>query len=217
MHQAIIRNAVILGLFAIATAAMLAWTNDRTRDRVACNRQFALEESLLAVMPATHADNSLLEDRITVTDSRLGRSRYSLYRARLDGAPSGAVLEAAAPDGYGGNIAMLIGVDYDGVITGVRIVPPHNETPGLGDKIETRKSDWILSFDGRSLADTPPKDWAVRQDGGDFDSFTGATITPRAVVGAVYRALDFYQAQRDSLFAAESEAAPDMSGCGSRS
>src|SRR5690606_33294119 len=97
----------------------------------------------------------------------------------------GAVLEAVAPDGYGGNIALLVGVTVDGTITGVRVVLPHNETPGLGDKIETRKSGWILGFNGRSLDNTDAQGWAVKKDGGEFDAFTGATITPRAVVGAV--------------------------------
>lgn len=206
MGKAISRNAVILGLFAIATAAMLAWTNEQTRERVACNRERALQQSLAEVMPAGLADNNLLEDRLQVSDRRLGRHTYTVYRARRDGEPVGAVLEAEAPDGYGGAIALLVGVNYDGEVTGVRVVPPHNETPGLGDDIETRKSDWILSFDGHSLDSTPPAGWAVRKDGGDFDSFTGATITPRAVVSAVYRALTFYEEQRETLFSADSDA-----------
>ncbi len=197
---AISRNALILGLFAVATAAMLAFTNDRTRDQVACNRQQALEASLHEVLPPSLADNNLLADQIIVTDATLGRGERHIYRARKTGAPSGAVLETVAPDGYGGAIALLVGVTVDGEITGVRVVPPHNETPGLGDKIETRKSDWIRSFDGRSLANTATDGWAVQKDGGDFDAFTGATITPRAVVGAVYRTLTYYRTHRATLF-----------------
>jgi electron transport complex protein RnfG len=109
-------------------------------------------------------------------------------------------MEATAPEGYGGAIELLVGVNANGEITGVRVVPPHNETPGLGDKIETKKSDWIYSFDGKSLTNPKPEGWAVKKDGGDFDSFTGATITPRAVVDAVYNALAWYQANRSTLY-----------------
>ena len=210
---AISRNALILGLFAVATAAMLAFTNDRTRDQVACNRQQALEASLHEVLPPSLADNNLLADQIAVTDVALGRGERHIYRARKAGAPSGAVLETVAPDGYGGAIALLVGVTLDGTITGVRVVPPHNETPGLGDRIETRKSGWIRSFDGRSLANTAADGWAVKKDGGEFDAFTGATITPRAVVGAVYRTLAYYHDHRATLFDAPAADTGSLEHC----
>jgi len=202
IRQAVTRNAVILGLFAIGTAAALALTNQATLARVECNRQQALIGSLAQVMPADHHDNVLLDDRVAVRDPLLGRGGKTVYRARGDGAPSGAVLEATAPDGYGGAINLIVGVDMAGRVLGVRAVPPHNETPGLGDKIERRKSDWILSFNGKSLDNPDPDGWAVKKDGGHFDSFTGATITPRAVVAAVHRALRYFRAHRDDLFAA---------------
>ncbi len=205
MRQAITKNAVILSLFAIGTAATLAITNELTIGKVECNRQQALMNSLNEVMPQHQHDNDLLANRLTVTDPLLGRSEQHVYRARLNGQASGAVLEATAPDGYGGNIALIVGVNAEGTVSGVRIVPPHNETPGLGDNIETKKSDWIYSFDGRSLNNPADTGWAVKKDGGEFDSFTGATITPRAVVGAVHRALQYFDANRDSLFAADAE------------
>ena len=205
MRYAITRNAVILSLFAIGTVAALAITNELTIGKVECNRQQALMRSLNEVMPHNQHDNDLLGDRITVNAPLLGRSEQHIYRARLGGEPSGAVLEATAPDGYGGNIALIVGVNAEGTISGVRVVPPHNETPGLGDSIETKKSDWIYSFDGRALGNPDDAGWAVKKDGGEFDSFTGATITPRAVVGAVHRALQYFDANRDSLFAAEAE------------
>lgn len=205
MRYAITKNAVILGLFAIGTAATLAITNEATLDQVRCNKQQALMTSLNQVMPHDQHDNDLLTDRITVSDPLLGRNEHHLYRARLNGEDNGAVLEATAPDGYGGAIALIVGVDTQGEIQGVRVVPPHNETPGLGDSIETKKSDWIYSFDGRALGNPDDAGWAVKKDGGEFDSFTGATITPRAVVGAVHRALQYFDANRDSLFAAEAE------------
>lgn len=200
IFRSVTHHALVLGLFAVATAATLALTNARTIDRIGCNRQLALEHSLKEVMPAARFDNDLLADRVTVVDPLLGRGEHHVWRARHDGTPSGAVLEATAPDGYGGSIAMLVGVDAGGTITGVRVVPPHNETPGLGDKVELAKSDWILGFEGHALGAPPAEEWAVKKDGGVFDSFTGATITPRAVVRQVKRALDYYQAHRDTLF-----------------
>ncbi|KZY21170.1 electron transport complex subunit G [Alcanivorax sp. HI0035] len=202
------KNAVILSLFAISTAAALAITNELTIGKVECNKQAALMASLNEVMPHDRHDNDLLADRITVSDPLLGRNGHHIYRARQDGEPNGAVLEATAPDGYGGNIALIVGVDMQGKVQGVRVVPPHNETPGLGDKIETKKSGWIYGFNGLSLGNPADAGWAVKKDGGQFDSFTGATITPRAVVGAVHRALQYFDANQTAVFEAPSEAAP---------
>lgn len=208
MRYAITKNAVILSLFAISTAAALAITNELTIGKVECNKQAALMASLNEVMLHDRHDNDLLADRITVSDPLLGRNGHHIYRARQDGEPNGAVLEATAPDGYGGNIALIVGVDMQGKVQGVRVVPPHNETPGLGDKIETKKSDWIYGFNGLSLGNPADAGWAVKKDGGQFDSFTGATITPRAVVGAVHRALQYFDANQTAVFEAPSEAAP---------
>ena len=208
MRYAITKNAVILSLFAISTAAALAITNELTIGKVECNKQAALMASLNEVMPHDRHDNDLLADRITVSDPLLGRNGHHIYRARQDGEPNGAVLEATAPDGYGGNIALIVGVDMQGKVQGVRVVPPHNETPGLGDKIETKKSEWIYGFIGLSLGNPADAGWAVKKDGGQFDSFTGATITPRAVVGAVHRALQYFDANQTAVFEAPSEAAP---------
>ena len=206
MRQAISRNMVILSVFAIGTAATLAITNELTIGKVECNKQAALMASLNEVMPHEQHDNDLLADRLTVSDPLLGRNGHHVYRARLDGEPNGAVLEATAPDGYGGNIALIVGVDTQGKVQGVLVVPPHNETPGLGDKIETKKSDWIDGFNGLSLGNPASDGWAVKKDGGQFDSFTGATITPRAVVGAVHRALQYFDANRDAVFSTLAEA-----------
>ena len=208
MRHAITKNAVILGLFAIGTAATLAITNEATLDQVRCNKQQALMTSLNQVMPHDQHDNDLLTDRINVSDPLLGRNEHHLYRARLNGGDNGAVLEATAPDGYGGAIALIVGVDTAGEIQGVRVVPPHNETPGLGDSIETKKSDWILGFNGHSLGNPATSGWAVKKDGGDFDSFTGATITPRAVVGAVHRALQYFDTNQNNLFSAPADTTP---------
>lgn len=213
MLQSISKNAVILGLFAIATAATLALTNEGTLQRIQCNKQHALESSLLEVMPKALFDNALLQDVIVVEDPSLARKPQHLYRARLNDKPAGVVIEASAPDGYGGAISLLVGIDASGDITGVRVVPPHNETPGLGDKVELKKSPWVLSFNGKSLDNTPRESWAVKKDGGVFDSFTGATITPRAVVAQVQRALSYYQANADTLYAMPTQTATDTESC----
>jgi electron transport complex protein RnfG len=206
INPSVKRNTLILSLFAIATAAMLAFTNEGTKELVRCNKQQVLQDSLQQVMPPAQHDNQLLTDFILVDDALLGRETQKVYRARQGDEPAGVVMEATAPDGYGGAIDLLVGVDAAGQVLGVRAVPPHNETPGLGDKIELKKSDWVLSFDGKSLGNPDSEGWAVKKDGGDFDSFTGATITPRAVVAAVYSALEFYARERDSLY--QREAAP---------
>ena len=201
MRDAITRNALVLSLFAIGTAAMLALTNRQTLPQIECNREQALQGSLVEVMPAQRFDNTLLADAVRVSDPLLGRGEHWVYRARQGNDPAGLVLEAVAPDGYGGAIRLLVGVDTAGVLTGVRIIPPHNETPGLGDAIDVRKSDWITRFTGRSLDNPKQGGWAVKKDGGEFDAFTGATITPRAVVTAVHRTLQYVQREQDTLFA----------------
>ncbi|MFN3714105.1 MAG: electron transport complex subunit RsxG [Alcanivoracaceae bacterium] len=198
--QAITRNSLVLSLFAVSTAAILALTNAGTLERINCNRELALKGSLIEVMPAARFDNALLADMVVVEDPLLGRGTHSVYRARSNGEPAGLVLQATTPDGYGGAIRLLVGVDTHGIITGVRVTPPHNETPGLGDSIDIRKSDWIAGFNNRSLSNPADAGWAVRKDGGIFDAFTGATITPRAVVGAVHRTLQYVAREQATLF-----------------
>jgi electron transport complex protein RnfG len=124
----------------------------------------------------------------------------TVYRARLHGEPVALVIAAVAPDGYSGTIRLLVGINVDGSLSGVRVVA-HRETPGLGDAIEEERSDWILGFTGKSLQNPPLQKWAVKKDGGAFDQLTGATITPRAVVKAVRQALLYYRDQKDALFA----------------
>jgi Na+-translocating ferredoxin:NAD+ oxidoreductase subunit G len=200
IREAVTRNSLVLSLFAISTAAVLALTNAGTLERIHCNREQALKASLVEVMPAAQFDNALLADVIQVEDPLLGRGAHSVYRARRDGEPAGLVLQSNAEDGYGGTIRLLVGVMVNGTITGVRVIPPHNETPGLGDAIDIRKSDWITRFNGRSLTNPGDNGWAVKKDGGIFDAFTGATITPRAVVGAVHRTLQYVAREQQALF-----------------
>jgi len=193
---------LVLVLFAAVATGLLGLTERATRDRIAGNRVQALLDGLYEVLPEGSFDNDLLTDTTTMlAPEALGSLEpVTVYRARRDGQPVAAVFEIVAPDGYSGAIHLLLGVRLDGVVTGVRVVE-HRETPGLGDAIEADRSDWILSFDGRSLDAPDAERWAVRRDGGDFDQFTGATITPRAVVNAVKRALLHFRAHRDDYFA----------------
>jgi electron transport complex protein RnfG len=201
------RAAALLVGFAVLGAVQVALTWDATEERIAANEQEFLLRSLADVLPAGY-DNAVHEDAITVTDSELlgTPEPVTVYRARRGGRPVAAVLTPTAPAGYSGPIRLLVGIRADGTLSGVRVVA-HRETPGLGDKIEVERDDWILGFAGRSLQDPPPARWAVERDGGVFDQFTGATITPRAVVSAVRDALIYFERNRDALFAAPAGAA----------
>jgi electron transport complex protein RnfG len=115
-----------------------------------------------------------------------------------------ALFAVTARDGFSGPIRILVGVEYDGTVTGIRILQ-HRETPGLGDKIESRRSDWVFQFDGRSISDPPATGWAIREDGGEFDQLTGASITPRAVIKAIRATLLYFDANREQIFLAEEQ------------
>lgn len=202
MGQSVSRNSVLLAMFAVATALVISTTFLQTRDRIAQQQRMAEEKALLEILPRESHDNSLLDDTLSAPAGdellRLTAPR-PIYRARRDGEVTALIVPARAADGYSGAIDLIVGVSRDGDIAGVRVLS-HRETPGLGDKIERRKADWITDFNGHSLADTPTPDWAVKKDGGVFDQFTGATITPRAVINATRRALEFVAQNRQGLF-----------------
>lgn len=205
-----LQTGVLLGLFAMAGAALVAATYEVTKERIAENERLALLEKLQAVVPQERYDNNLLDDTVRVVDPELlGTARpVTVYRARKDGQPVAAILTPIAPDGYGGPIRLIVGVNADGSVAGVRVLS-HRETPGLGDLIEETRSDWIFGFDGKSLGDPPAEKWKVRRDGGVFDQFAGATITPRAVVTAVRKTLEYFQAHRDIVFQASPKESTD--------
>lgn len=201
--RTVAQAAAALGGCALLSLLLLAGTETLTRERIAAARAQAERDALAMVLPAGNYDNDPLADRITVVAPRwLGSDRpLSVWRARRDGAPAALVLEAVARDGYAGPIELRIGVDAAGRITGVRVVA-HQETPGLGDAIDAARSDWILGFAGRALGQPSADRWTVRRDGGEFDQFAGATITPRAVVRAVRRTLEYVQVHGPALQAA---------------
>lgn len=202
IRLAMARNALVLAAFAALTSTGVATLVWFTADRVADNQRAAREAALAAVMPHERHDNDLLADSITVQNALLGDDKpHTAWLARKDGMAAGMVVEAVAPEGYGGSIRLLVGIAVDGTLTGVRALTPHAETPGLGDAIDARKSDWILGFTGKFLGNPPLARWAVRKDGGDFDQFTGATISPRAVVTAVRDTLRWHASHGAALFA----------------
>jgi len=206
-------HTLLLGGFALLASAVIAVGDRLTRADIAERRAEDRQELLREVIPPSLHDNNLLED--TVTLSTADGEPKVVYRARQDGAVRAVAFEVSGA-GYGGStIVAIMGVAADGSVLGARVVS-HAETPGLGDKLELAKSDWILSFDGRSLGDPPPEKWAVKKDGGIFDQFTGATITPRTVVGSVKEGLEFFAEHRAELLdqadTALSTPAPTLAG-----
>ncbi len=202
VRHPVVLAAFVLGLFAVVGTSLVALTHDLTAERIAANERAALLRSLHALVPPEAHDNDIATDVITVTDPRLlgTETPVTVYRARMGRQPVAAVLSPVAPDGYSGSIKLLVAARYDGSLGGVRVIA-HRETPGLGDGIEAERSEWILQFAGLSLREPRQPLWKVKRDGGVFDQFTGATITPRAVVKAVKNSLLYFDAHRDALFA----------------
>ena len=200
-RQSLITAAILL-LFALVGTAMVAYTFDSTREQIAANERATLLRKLHRLIPPESHDNALLQDTLQVQNRTLlgTDDPVTVYRARLQGKPVAVVIAAVAPDGYSGTIRLLVGINVDGSLGGVRVVA-HRETPGLGDAIEEERSDWILGFTGKSLQQPPLEQWVVKKDGGAFDQLTGATITPRAVVKAIRQALLYYRDHKKALFA----------------
>ena len=196
-----VKPALTLAIIAAVLTALVALVASFTRDRIASNEQAWIRQRLDALVPPATHDNDLLADSISVVAADLlGSSQpVKIYRARRAGAPVAAVLRPIAPDGYRGPIELLVAIGQDGRLIGVQVIR-HQETPGLGDAFESRDVHWLDRFRGRSLTDPPTQRWTVRRDGGDFDAFTGATITPRAIVKAVRNALEYYQRNSQRIF-----------------
>jgi len=202
-----VRTAIILVIFVVAFTGLLAaafvWTQPAIEAAAAAEKMKLIGE----VLPREAYDNDLLKDNLQLApDAALGLDEPSTaYLARKEGTASALVFEAVAPDGYSGKIRLLLAVAADGTVIGVRVTQ-HKETPGLGDYIEPRKDKnkerpWIRQFDGLSLATVADGEWRVRKDAGRFDSLAGATVTPRAVIKAVHKALGYVRENRRQLFA----------------
>jgi electron transport complex protein RnfG len=197
------RTSAVLSLFAVVGTALLAATYLATKDVIAATEQKAKLALIGQILPPSLYNNDIIKDASTLPPSPLlGTSDPTVaYRAYEDGKPSAVVMEAIAPDGYAGKIKLIVAVKADGAVSGVRVIS-HNETPGLGDYIEIGKSKWINVFAGKSLKTYTDRDWKVKKDGGKFEHMAGATITPRAVVKAVHKALQYFAAHRDEIFSA---------------
>ncbi|MBS0847463.1 electron transport complex subunit RsxG [Citrobacter sp. JGM124] len=181
------KHGVTLAFFAALLTGLTALVNELTKPTIAI--QTALQQQQLFDQVIDHDlyDNDIQHSCLLVKDSPLGKGEHRIYIARKGPTPIGVVMETTAPDGYSGAIQILVGADFDGTIIGTRVTE-HHETPGLGDKIELRLSDWITHFAHKHIENDQDPNWAVQKDGGQFTQFTGATITPRAVVNAVKRA-----------------------------
>ncbi|HTN93077.1 MAG TPA: electron transport complex subunit RsxG [Gallionella sp.] len=205
MAKASLYTALNLLFFALIGTAVLALTHELTREPIARSEESEKLKLINQIAPASDYDNDIIKDsRQLAADDLLGSDDTTVaYIGQLKDRPSIAVIQATAPDGYGGSIRLIVSIRSDaegnGKIGGVRVIS-HNETPGLGDYIEIAKSKWITIFNRKSLDDPGEDGWKVKKDGGTFDYMAGATITPRAVVTAVHRVLQYYAQHRDELF-----------------
>ncbi|EGQ8053768.1 electron transport complex subunit RsxG [Vibrio alginolyticus] len=199
MLTAIRKNGLTLAIFACATTGLVALTQYLTKDQIKVQEQKQLLSVLNQVIPENMHDNALTQACTMVTSPDLGTLRaMPAYLATKNGEPTAIVIESIAPDGYNGEIKVITGIDNQGNILGTRVLN-HQETPGLGDKIDLRVTDWILSFTGKQVTESNWNSWKVRKDGGDFDQFTGATITPRAVVKVVRNTVNYVNQSREDI------------------
>jgi Na+-translocating ferredoxin:NAD+ oxidoreductase subunit G len=200
---------LLLAMFAVLGVGLVAFTHQATKEQIAENERMALLNSLNALVPANTIDNDIVTDLTKVSDQeRLGSASTTVYLGRKDNKPVAAVFTSIAPDGYSGQIKLLVAVMADGSLGGVRVVS-HKETPGLGDRVDIEKSDWVHSFDGKSIGNPDLAQWKVKRDGGIFDQFSGATITPRAIVKAVKNTLLYYKDNGKQLFDTKPATASD--------
>jgi electron transport complex protein RnfG len=207
------RTAIILFVFTLVFTAILAGVYVLTKPAIDASTALEKMRSIGEVLPQSRYDNALLKDTLELPPTaELGLDDTStVYRARRGGEPAALVLETMATDGYSGKIRLLVGINIDGSLSGVRVTQ-HKETPGLGDYIDPKKDKnkehpWINQFDGLSLEKVAQREWKVKKDGGRFDFMAGATISPRAVVKAVAKALKYVAENRDKLYAGPSAAA----------
>ena len=193
------RHGVILGLFCLGFGLLLAFTDEMTLDDIRARAIEDKQNSLSQVLPDELHDNNPVTDTLTVANAE-GRE-LTVFRARKNGVVTGVAYEIFGT-GYAGEIRLMMGIAADGKLLGVRVLA-HKETPGLGDKIEIKKTDWIERFTGLSVGNPPLERWKVKKDGGQFDQFAGATITPRGVLAAIRGGLEFFAANQSQLTKAD--------------
>jgi Na+-translocating ferredoxin:NAD+ oxidoreductase subunit G len=193
------RDALLLGAITAVVLAIVAGVAQLTRSAIENNSNAQLMSQVQSLLPPDSYDNDLLLDRVELSaPDLLGTTApMRVLRARRQGEPVAAIMLPPGVQGYGGPIRLIVAVDVRGTLLGVQVLS-HHETPGIGDGFE--RTRWLDGFKQRSLSNPNPQGWAVRKDGGEFDQFTGATITPRAIVSMVRRSLEFYQSRRQAVF-----------------
>lgn len=201
--SSIVKSGLTLAAIAAVCTSLVATTYHLTADRIAANDKALLEQSLHPALSDLFYDSGVSESRLVLAPPHdlPGSDEALIYRVYASDEPVAALFVVTARDGFSGPIRILLGVDLDGVVTGIRILK-HRETPGLGDKIVATRSDWVHQFPGRSIGDPAVTDWAIRRDGGRFDQLTGASVTPRAVVKAMRDTLIYFEANRELIFSA---------------
>jgi len=201
IQKHILSIGLMLAVFAIGSTSLVVITENTTRDKIADNERQTLLNAINTLVPAADYNNDILADTLEIdpTEVLSTTTPTTVYRARHNQQAIAAIFTSIAPNGYNGRITLLVGIYQTGKLAGVRVIT-HKETPGLGDKIDERKSNWITQFSGLSLNNPIPAQWAVKKDGGQFDQFTGATITPRAVIQAVKNALHYFEQYQNTLF-----------------
>ena len=201
--QPIWKSGVTLAVVAAFCTTLVAFTWQQTEERIEANEKAWLERSLQPALAGLFFDSPVTESMIIIPAPHdlPGSEDAIIYRVFAGETPVAALFVVSARDGYAGAIRFLVGISMDGTVTGVRVLE-HRETPGMGDKIETTKSDWVLQFDGNSLQDPEAARWAIKGDGGEFDQLTGASVTPRAVIKAIKQTLQYFDGNRDAIFAA---------------
>jgi electron transport complex protein RnfG len=201
--QPIWKSGVTLAVVAAFCTTLVAFTWQQTEERIEANEKAWLERSLQPALAGLFFDSPVTESMIIIPAPHdlPGSEDAIIYRVFAGETPVAALFVVSARDGYAGAIRFLVGISMDGTVTGVRVLE-HRETPGMGDKIETIKSDWVLQFDGHSLQDPEPARWAIKGDGGEFDQLTGASVTPRAVIKAIKQTLQYFDGNHDAIFSA---------------
>ena len=202
----VIKSGITLAVIAAICTALVALTYQLTRDRITANEQAWLEQSLQPALSGLFFDSGVSESKITIPAPHElpGSEDAVIYRVFSGDSPVAALFVVNARDGYAGAIRLLVGIDIDGAITGVHVLA-HRETPGLGDQIESTKSDWVMQFNGRSLGDPETSGWKIKRDGGEFDQLTGASVTPRAIIKAIKETMIYFDANRVVVFAAAAD------------
>ena len=201
MNNSMIKNGVLLGLFALVCSALVAGVNLFTAPQISYQQRQQLLGVLHQIIPDSIHDNDLTQTcRLVTAPAALGTDKaMPVYIATKAGEPQAVAIETLAPDGYNGNIHIIVAVNNAGVVLGVRTLE-QQETPGLGDKVDSRKSSWVDGFAGKLFDVNHLKAWFVKKDGGEIDQFTGATITPRAYTKALRNTLTYFIANKQQIY-----------------